>query len=55
MPVWLVKPVFICSVQIHRYGSRFVHDINVVCCVGSVQIQIVMEKGWYTADMDSKV
>ena len=30
-------------------------ETNVVCCVGSVQIQIGIEKGWCTADTDSKV
>ena len=29
--------------------------INVVCCVGRVEIQIEILKGWCTADMDSKV
>ena len=30
-------------------------EINVVCCVDSVQIQIEIEKGWCTVDMESKV
>ena len=34
---------------------RFANILNVVCCVGSVQIQIEIENGWCTADTDSKV
>ena len=30
-------------------------EINVVCCLGSDQTQIEIQKGWCTAEMDSKV
>ena len=31
-------------------------EINVVCCVGRLEIQIKIQKGWCTADsMDSKI
>ena len=33
----------------------FMFIINVVCCVGSVQIQIKIEKGWFTVGIESKV
>ena len=29
--------------------------VNVVCCVGRVEIQIEIEKGWCTANTDSMV
>ena len=40
--------------SVHLFIHSF-SEINAVCCVGSVSIQIEKEKGWRTADMDSKV
>ena len=39
--------------NLYIYLLIYLHKINVVCCVGRVELQIKMSKGWCTANTDS--
>ena len=41
------------SYSIIEYFGIYIYEINVVCCVGRVEIQIEIQKGRCTANTDS--
>ena len=49
------KTFFAQTFSLYLSSAGVLHVINVVCCVGRVEIQIEIKKGWCTADTNSKV